>query len=101
MQFGIFHPSGHPKLKTGRPRAGSPGPGPAAGHHRKGRGHLKKLVMKITSWMERNLEEPLVKAEMARAAPARKKNGAATVVHLFVAAGLVVMICWLFFSAIR
>lgn len=58
----------------------------------------QSLTGKIHHWMEQNLEDPFVRAEMARAEPTGKTSGASTVVYVSVALGLVTMICWLFAS---
>lgn len=61
---------------------------------------MKSLVVKINSWMERNLEAPFFKAEMARAVPSKERDGATTAIHVFIAAALVMMVCWLFVAVI-
>lgn len=61
---------------------------------------MKTLAKQVHSWMERNLEEPLLKAEMVRARPSANKDGASTVVYVSVATGLVLMVCWLFVSVV-
>lgn len=61
---------------------------------------MKKLALKFNSWMERNLEEPFVRAEMARAVPTGGRDRTSTAIHLTVAAGLVLMVCWLFVSVV-
>lgn len=61
---------------------------------------MKNLLEKISTWMERNLEEPFFKAEMARAVPSRQGDGTSTAVHVSVAAGLVIMVCWLLSSVV-
>lgn len=61
---------------------------------------LKNLALRIHSWMEHNLEKPFFEAEMRRAVPSDKKDGASTKIHFSVAAGLVLMICWLYVSVI-
>ncbi|MCL6610459.1 MAG: hypothetical protein K6T66_02840 [Peptococcaceae bacterium] len=60
---------------------------------------MKNLAEKIGPWMERNLEDPLFRAEMARAVPSKDKDGVSTAVQISVAAVLVIMTCWLFLSA--
>ncbi|MFZ5634649.1 MAG: hypothetical protein ACOY40_17615 [Bacillota bacterium] len=62
---------------------------------------MKNTVKKIHSWMERNLEEPFLKAEMARAEPSEKTNGLSTGVQFTAAAGLAVLVCWVVASAIK
>lgn len=61
---------------------------------------MKTLGSKVHSWMERNLEEPLFKAEIAKAQPSASKDGTSTVVYISVTASLVLMVCWLFISAV-
>lgn len=61
---------------------------------------LKNLALKVHSWMEKNLEEPFFEAEMKRAVPSEKRDGASTAIHFSVAAGLVLMVCWLYASVI-
>ena len=56
--------------------------------------------MKIHSWMERNLEDPFFKAEVARAIPSKERDGATTAIHVFIAAALMMMVCWLFVAVI-
>ncbi|MCL6479263.1 MAG: hypothetical protein K6T65_12790 [Peptococcaceae bacterium] len=62
---------------------------------------MKDVVKKIHSWMERNLEEPFLKAEMARAEPSEKSNGLSRGVQYTAAVGLVVLVCWVVASAVK
>lgn len=59
---------------------------------------LKNMALKVHSWMVKNLEEPFLKAEMAKAVPSEKRNGTATAIHITVAGVLVLIVCWLFTS---
>ncbi|MHB8918008.1 MAG: hypothetical protein ACYC4H_08285 [Desulfocucumaceae bacterium] len=61
---------------------------------------MKSLVVKIHSWMERNLEDPFFKAEMARATPSKERDGATTAIHISIAAALVMMVCWLLVTVV-
>lgn len=61
---------------------------------------MKNLLGRVDAWMRRNLEDPFLKAEMARAVPSRQRDRASTAVHVSVAGGLVIMICWVLFLAI-
>lgn len=57
---------------------------------------MKKTAAKLHAWMEKNLEEPLLRAEMARAEASDKSGGAigagrcAAVAGLLIAFGLIV-----------
>lgn len=59
------------------------------------------MTTRLQVWMEKNLEEPFFKAEMARAESSGQDNPAAAKVHFFAAAGIILSVCWLIVAAVR
>jgi len=62
---------------------------------------LRNKAVKFHLWMERNLQDSFLKAEMERARPMEKRNGASTGVCFITAVGLVAMVCWIAATAVR
>lgn len=62
---------------------------------------MSNKAAKFHLWMERNLQDPFLEAEMARARPMEKGNGVSTGVYFAAAVGLVTMVCWVVATAVR
>ncbi|HBV99287.1 MAG: hypothetical protein JL50_06475 [Peptococcaceae bacterium BICA1-7] len=59
------------------------------------------MANRLQVWMEKNLEEPFFKAEMARAESSGQDNPAAAKIQFFAAAGIILTVCCLVVSAVR
>lgn|GEM_PF-3451872 len=62
---------------------------------------MRNKAAKFHLWMEKNFQDPFLKAEMERARTMEKRNGASAGVCFVTAVGLVAMVCWIAATALR
>lgn len=62
---------------------------------------MKNNVVKLHSWMERNLEKPFVRAEMVRAQASEKDDRLSAGVQYTAVAGLMALVCWMVVVVVR